>query len=376
MVSDMYTPHISGVTNHIQLCKKYLEELGHTVHVFTWGDPGQHDEDAGVVRSPALPFFGTGWRVPMGISARARRLLSTMDVLHAHHPFVSAEVALGHAHRAVTVFTSHTRYDLYSEIYAGFVPVSVSHALIRRRLTNICRRCDRIIAPSPRTATWLNEWGACPGAVVLNNAVEIEAYARPLSPLSKADLGFAEDDVLAVYVGRIAEEKRISILVDAFIRAASADPRLKLVMVGDGPSMPAMRKRLSEAGMLSRVHLAGSVSYDRCPGYLAAADLFATASDSETFPLVAIEAAAAGLPAVGVNAPGVADVVVDGETGLLTALDAGQLSDALLKLAGDTGLRSRMSTRAEAEARRYDARNAAEKLARIYEEAIAEKRSR
>jgi glycosyltransferase involved in cell wall biosynthesis len=71
------------------------------------------------------------------------------------------------------------------------------------------------------------------------------------------------------------------------------------------------------------------------PDYLAAADVFVTASVSEVHPLVIMEAFAAGLPAIGVHSPGVGDIVEDGVTGFLTSEDAGAFAARITEIATD-----------------------------------------
>ena len=70
------------------------------------------------------------------------------------------------------------------------------------------------------------------------------------------------------------------------------------------------------------MRLNGLTPYDEVPDFLAAADVFATASTSEVHPLVVMEAMAAGLPAIGIHSPGVGDIIDDGITGFLTNPDA------------------------------------------------------
>jgi 1,2-diacylglycerol 3-alpha-glucosyltransferase len=123
----MYKPHISGVTNCIDLLKKQFESLGHEVWVFTFGNLDYEDTEPNVVRSPALAWGDTGWQAGLRLSGEAREIIPTLDIAHVHHPFLSGRVALKQCkpHGIPVVSTNHTRYDLYSDSYAAYVPRSI-----------------------------------------------------------------------------------------------------------------------------------------------------------------------------------------------------------------------------------------------------------
>lgn len=63
MLADVYFPHISGITNHIVLAKRYLEEQGHEVFVFTFGDEDYEDDDPNVIKSLGFPLADTGFYI-------------------------------------------------------------------------------------------------------------------------------------------------------------------------------------------------------------------------------------------------------------------------------------------------------------------------
>jgi len=95
-----------------------------------------------------------------------------------------------------------------------------------------------------------------------------------------------------------------------------------------------------------RIAFAGVCAHEELPGYYRAADLFLFASETETQGLVLAEAAACGLPAVAVNAPGCAEVIHDGDTGILTKSDPAALAEAAIGLLVDPTRRGAMAARA------------------------------
>jgi glycosyltransferase involved in cell wall biosynthesis len=128
--------------------------------------------------------------------------------------------------------------------------------------------------------------------------------------------------------------------------------------------------------MPGKVVFAGSVEYARIPSYLAAADIFATPSISEVHPLSVMEAMAAGLPVVGIDAPGVADVVVNGFNGLLSANSLPAFTAHLARVVGDARLRLNLASNARASSDAYDIDRTSGLLLQRYAALIEAKRCR
>jgi glycosyltransferase involved in cell wall biosynthesis len=374
----MYKPHTSGVTNHIALYKQRFEELGHEVCVFTFGDRDHVDDEQCVYRSPGIPWGDTGWNFAIDHSREVKAVAATMDIAHVHHPFQSGRIALRMAaeHRIPVVFTNHTRYDLYSDAYAGYVPRPLRYAFLQRTLREAYEQAALVIAPSAGIAEWLSDLDVCDNIEVIPNGVDTRPFAHPSAPVSRAALGLSEEDVVVCYCGRVAPEKNSLLLAESFALAAEASPSLRLLVVGDGPSREVAEDFLDEAGLSDRVRFVGMQPYHRIPDFEAAADVFCTASVSEVHPLVVLEAMAAGLPVIGVVSPGVADTVADELTGLLAPVDdAEQIASRIVRLAEDADLRRRLSEAASAEAERYDLPHTADLVLERYSALAKRKRA-
>jgi glycosyltransferase involved in cell wall biosynthesis len=152
-------------------------------------------------------------------------------------------------------------------------------------------------------------------------------------------LGGAADDVIVLSVARLAPEKGLDVLVRAV--AAAEDPRLLLVVAGDGGERERLAALADELGV--RLVLTGDVDWERIVELYAAADVFALLSEREPWAVVVNEAAACGLPLVLTDRVGAAhDLLSDGENGRLVAAgDVDAAAGALRELAGDPGLRAR-----------------------------------
>jgi glycosyltransferase involved in cell wall biosynthesis len=156
-------------------------------------------------------------------------------------------------------------------------------------------------------------------------------------------LGLPADATIVAYTGRLLRGKGLEALVDAFARVSDGR-RTHLLIVGSGAGQvlsveEALRARVAQAGLASRVTFAGRV--DAVEDWLGASDLFAFPSEFEALGLSLIEAAACGLACVGSRTGGIVDVIDDGRSGLLVPpADAASLAGALQSLADDPARRA------------------------------------
>ncbi|NQV35043.1 MAG: glycosyltransferase family 4 protein [Phycisphaeraceae bacterium] len=119
------------------------------------------------------------------------------------------------------------------------------------------------------------------------------------------------------HVGRLAPEKNLTFLAQAVSKALQKQPEAVFLMVGHGPSAEPIREYLEAQGLNHRVFMPGSLTGRNLADAYHAMNLFAFASRTETQGMVLTEAMAAGVPVVGLDAPGVREVVTDQVNGLL-----------------------------------------------------------
>ena len=205
MLADVYFPHISGITNHIVLTRRYLEEQGHEVFVFTFGDGDYEDDDPNVIKSPGLPLADTGFYINVRYNLKAQRVLRTMDIVHVHHPFLSGRLALRYCppRNIPVVFTNHTRYDLYAQAYVPALPEGLSEPFLKTYLSSFCGSCDLVIAPSAGVREVLHRLGVTTYIEVVPNGVDLSPFSYETAPIDRSELGFTKNDILLVYTGRL-----------------------------------------------------------------------------------------------------------------------------------------------------------------------------
>ena len=217
MMTDVYKPHVSGITNYISLNKEYLEKAGHEVFIFTFGDLDYADDEDDVVRSPGFPLTDTGYYLSFRYSRRAKALLQTMDLVHVHHPFLSGRLALNYCRplRIPIVFTNHTRYDLYAQAYLPLLPEELSDTFLQTYMPTFCQAVDLVISPSAGMGEVLKKAGR--HQFPLRSSPTAWTPALPLG-LRRLPEGFRvqEEDILLIYSGRLGPEKNLDFLIHAF----------------------------------------------------------------------------------------------------------------------------------------------------------------
>ncbi len=162
---------------------------------------------------------------------------------------------------------------------------------------------------------------------------------------------YANDGVLKLlFVGRLVRQKGADTLMEALAQLPQQVP-WRLVVAGDGPEREALAALAVRLNAADRIQMRGWVSKAELPALYREADIFVLPSRDEGLTNVLLEATAAGLPTIGSRLPGIAEVVLDGETGLLTdAENSAALAAAIFTLATDAGRRESMGRKARARA--------------------------
>ncbi len=354
LFSEVYWPMVSGVGVTLTRLRDALAARGHTVRVYSASYPlpdGSADRPE-VHRSPSVPLFlypDVQWAFP-----RYRDVLLDVEDFEPDVVHVATEFALGLTGLRVArqlglplVASAHTDYEKYAGRYgldwvmrAGwrYLRWFYSQASVVLCPSSVYER--HLLARGVRhTGIWTR--GVDPAC--FSPAFRREEYRRRL--------GLGRGDMLVSYVGRIAREKDLHILAEAW-QALGHRPDARLALVGRGPMEPEFQ-RLELPG----VHLTGLLSGPELSAAYASSDLFVFPSSTETFGNSLLEAMASGLPCVAAAAGGVVEFARHGENAWLVAPgDVKALAGGLERLLHDRALRQRLSAGAlrTAQERRWD----------------------
>ena len=237
--------------------------------------------------------------------------------------------------------------------------------------------CAAVIAPGSELADEIRaEIGPRqrPFVRVVPTGVDV-AGIRAIAPIDPRPAhGWPAEATVVVSVGRLAEEKSVDLLLEAFALAAAGDPQLRLLLVGGGPSEASLRQRARVAAPAGHVAFTGSLPRNEALARARGCDLFAFASRTETQGLVLTEALAGGLPVVARAGPGVRDAVRDGVDGLVVGAAASDdprpLAEAMGSLARDGARRAAMAGAATEAALRFDVGRRIGQVVDLYREVL------
>ncbi len=214
----------------------------------------------------------------------------------------------------------------------------VLHLRLKRILQNVALP----VGVSESICEKLAETGSCkqePLCVYLGRDTEKFSPAKDKSKI-RQNLGWVEDDVVAVYVGAVVETKGINELVLAAEKLLKKYRNFKLVCIGAGAAMGKLVQLRASVCREQAVVLPGLVSPDEVPKYLQASDFMVFPSYSEGMPQSVLEAMNCGLPVVATRVGGIPEAVVDGQTGLLIdAKSISQLQQTMEKMITDKEFR-------------------------------------
>lgn len=319
LVTETYPPEVNGVAMTLERLVRGLASRGHRIDVVR---PRQGKADGTrtegtishvtVAGVPLPRYQGLRFGLPARNQLVRRWKGDPPEVVHVATEGPLGITALWAARKlGVPVSSSfHTNFQQYGKHYGyGFLS-----GVVMRYLRHVHNGCSCTMVPSEDMRKRLCDDGFS-NVMILARGVDTELFGphRRSEELRKS-WGAGPNDLVAAYVGRVADEKNIPLAVEAFERMRKVDPSMKLVIVGDGPARPRLQKRHPEfvfAGMRRDEDLAT---------HYASADVFLFASTTETFGNVVTEAMGSGLAVLAYDYAAPAQFIRSGVNGVTAPL--------------------------------------------------------
>lgn len=324
ITTDWYHPVINGVVTSVMNLKEMLEKNGHEVRVLTLSSDGHSQEQNDVLYLGSLNVN----RIYPNARVRlfpVRRWLEKIarwqpDIVHSQCEFST----FGIARKIATlldiplVHTYHTIYEDYTHYFSPNRTMGRKAAAAFSR--HVLEQCDRVIAPTEKVRTLLETYKITRPVDVVPTGISLEKFTGVTQDkkMLRRQLGLPEDAFLLMYVGRLAREKNVDLLIRAMTGLKGQQGRKKccLVIVGGGPDEERLKAAAKTADP-DAICFTGMVSADMVPLYYHAGDVFVTASSSETQGLTYVEALASGLPVICMDDACIRELVRDGMNGFL-----------------------------------------------------------
>lgn len=355
LFSDTYLPQTNGVSRTLGRLVGHLSHRGHEVALVSPRLGADQAEGTTLhCRVSGVPFP----LYPELLLTRTppRRQAGALEEFDPHVVHCATESVLGWWGRKWAMRTDrplvtsfHTNFPAYAAEYRlGFLNGTAWRLLVRFHDPAFATLC-----PSRTTLEELRDRGFHDRVAIWSRGVDSGLFSPERRSQEVRERLAPGAEVVLLFVGRLAAEKRLDVLMEAWaLLRARTSRRVTLLLVGDGPLGPELRKRNQP-----NVRLTGYLKGTELAAAYAAADIFAFPSDTETFGNVVTEAMASGIPVVGVAQGGVRDTVRHGVTGLLApARDPAAFAERLLFLVEDDVERAEMGRRArlDAEGRNWE----------------------
>lgn len=350
ITTDWYLPAVNGVVTSVVNLQKQLLMRGVDVRILTLSDDGAYHREGNVIYLPSVDMS----RIYPGARARLRPDSRTIeeliqwrpDIIHSQCEF-STFLAARKIARACGCPQVHTYHTLYEDFVHYVSPGTLFGKRGARVLTtNVCRRVQRVIVPSEKIRALLCRYHVRTPVTCIPTGLEVDRFSADIKAGERDKLraryGISREEVVLLYIGRLAMEKNPDELLYLF--SHWADPGNKLVFVGDGPYRQELESLVRELKLEDRVIFTGMVSPQDIAGYYRMGDIFVSASRSETQGLTYFEAMACGLPLLCLADPCLDHVLISGENGF-TYNNEREYAERLRLLTASAALRKTMGRR-------------------------------
>ena len=358
---------IAGAERHLLGLLPGLAARGWDVHVLVLGADGSTRGFRAALAAVGIANRRVAIRAPLDplavleLAGELRRLRPQLVHTHLIHADLHGAAAARRAGVAHLVSSRHNT-DPFRR-----------RAAVRWLDGLALRRCDRVIAISTAVARFVVEIEGADPAQVCTVPYGVDPAALP--PAARADarraLGLAGEAPVVGFVGRAIRQKGIDVLLDAFTLVLADHPAARLVVVGDGPLRPALERHARRIGLGGTVEFAGWI--DGAAALMPACDLVVIPSRWEGFGMVALEAMAAARPIVASRVDALAEIVLDGSTGILVPPEEpAALAGAISRLLGDPACAAALGAAGLERLRReYSVGRMVDATAAVYTELLA-----
>ena len=384
--TDTYTPFINGVTTSVLMLKKGLEKKGHKVYVITVNPETMNfslDSTGTILRIPGIPIGIYDYRLTGIYPLKALRQIKKwrLDVIHSQTEFGVGTFAriIAKQLNIPLVHTYHTMYEDYVHYITHGYFDKTSKKIVEYLTLFYCdKTITELIVPTKKTWELFKEKYMVDRNVhIVPTGIDTDRFKLENNKDFKREaerkkINLSKDDFVITFVGRIAEEKNIPFLLQNMKTIIKDNPKVKLLIIGDGPDLESYKKYSEENQITKNVIFTGKIPWEDIPKYYLLSDVFATASTSETQGLTVIEAMAAELPVICINDESFTNTVIDNLNGLIFSNDE-EYINIINKLYNDKNLLKRLRQGASNTAEMHTVKYFAERVLDVYNIAIKNK---
>ena len=372
---DTYYPQINGVITSSNILKQELIKLGHNVIIVTVKNPDVQGNEEGVIRipsipSPLIPDQRLGLIYSQKVMNKIRSL--NLDIIHTQ-----TEFSIGIFGRIVAkrlnipvIHTYHTMYEDYMHYITDTKMKKYAQKIVKKASYYYCMKCDSIIAPSQKTKEALISYGLDKNIEVIPTGINIERFRRgKYSELEldelKQNLGIKTDSPVILFIGRVAKEKSIDVIIKKMPEILKKIPGTVFLIVGDGPARKALQHLSIQLGIEDSIIFAGERPWEDIGKYYQIGDVFVSASTTETQGITFVEAMSAEVPIVAKYDKNLDDMLKNNVNGLIFYNNE-ELLEKIMQLLNNKDYTNRLLKKAVKDAEKISAENFAQNVLALY----------
>ena len=381
LFTDTYPPYINGVSTSVLMLKQGLEKLGHEVYVVTVNSENFHyKKEDNVLMIPGIPIGIYDFRMTILYPLRALKIIKSwnLDVIHTHTEFAVGTFArlIAKQYNIPLVHTYHTMYEEYIYYITKGYFDGASKKLVEYLTLFLCdKTVEELIVPTKKTHDLFKEKYKVKRDVhIIPSGIDVTRfYKENVDLLSikslKKELNIKKDDFVILFVGRIAKEKSIDFLIKNLKAILKKVPKARMIIVGDGPDMNELALLVRENKLDKHVTFTGKVPWSEIPKYYQLANVFVTASKTETQGLTVIEAMAAEKPVVAIKDESFELVMKDKQDGLFFETKE-EYQRLIIELYNNPSYAKMIAKQARITANAYNPEVYAKRVLEVYESVI------
>lgn len=326
--TDTYPPFINGVSTSCYNLALILKRNGHNVLVIApRTDDGPFEFVDGVVRLPGVEMKKLyGYRLTKFFDHKVMKIVKEFkpDIIHNQTDSTIgffAKIAAKQL-KIPLIYTYHTSYEDYTYYAAQGLMERFAKKFVRAYSKGVAKNADEFITPSEKTMEYMRDIGSDVYMNIIPTGIDFSLFKEDKIDKTcieefKVKYGITENTKVFLILGRVAKEKSMDISIRGYAKYKQKHPKAdtRLIVVGNGPQKAELEMLASELGVASSTIFIGAVPASEVPFYYHLADIYTSASITETQGLTFMEAMAAGDIVLARYDTNLSNTIVDGKTG-------------------------------------------------------------
>lgn len=382
--TDTYNPVTSGVVTSINMLEQEMKKRGHEVFVFTTSKSIQPNNNQTLYMLNSIPLLIAKQyknRIATFYSREIAKQIKEigLDIVHTQTEFNVGAFGkiISRKYDIPFIHTYHTMWEDYVHYISPLKGRNIRLKRLARTISRaFVRKAECVITPSNKTAKYLKY-----KCKVKNKPIYVIPTGIDIAPFKssnfteeerdnlKKSLGIKPNEKIILFLGRVASEKSIDVIMYIMPSIFEEHPDYKFLIVGDGPSKKDLEEQARKLNIDKNVIFTGKVPWNEVPKYYNIGDVFVNASITETQGLTFIEAMSAEIPVVAKYAPNLSEFIHTNKNGILVKKNS-DFKKAIIDVIENENLRKTLIRGGNETAKEYSIEVFGDKLEMLYTEII------